>query len=288
MKDSQKEFLKLFFNEGEEFCVSPNKFGFHSIKQIDPEMVLIGPNAEYPEQATTEDKIILMAVNPIQGFRVDENATAFRSFLVEVDYGPLDEQLEYVKSMGMPYSTCVFSGNKSLHFGIVVDEDFIDEEVWRFAAQWILNIMDKADDKTKNPSRSIRFPDNVRPDGKKKEQTMIYLGKRISKKELTDWLHKHEDKRPIPERAVRLRAETPDIAHLPVWVLDQLNNGIDFTNGRSNRWYSLAVAFGLAGFSYEETLDILSEHFVSERDFKIREWRRTIKSGIQYAEGNHV
>ncbi|WP_214676866.1 hypothetical protein, partial [Escherichia coli] len=70
-----------------------------------------------------EDRINLIAINPIKGWRRDDQVTAFRTFLIELDDGSLEEQSKYVKEMDMPFTACIFSGNKSLHFAITLDQD---------------------------------------------------------------------------------------------------------------------------------------------------------------------
>ena len=108
------------------------------------------------------EMINMLAINPIEGFRRDKNVTAFRSFLVELDDGKLSEQMKYVKNKNMPYSACVFSGGKSLHFVITLEEPLPSLNLYKQISKWILNVMDKADSQTSNPSRSVRFPGNLR------------------------------------------------------------------------------------------------------------------------------
>ena len=121
MKEDTKQMLDLFFQKDETICVSPNEFGYHSINQSDLEsdFTLISPSENVKPLKMKEDDVVLMALNPISGFRRDASVTAFRSFLIELDDRSLAKQEEYVKKMEMPYSICVFSGNKSLHYGIV-------------------------------------------------------------------------------------------------------------------------------------------------------------------------
>jgi hypothetical protein len=283
MKESTKSFLSLFFNEGETICVSPNKFGFHSIEQKDIiETVLKSPK-EGKDLGIVESDINLMAINPVKGFRRDENVTAYRSFLVEVDFGLPAEQFSYIKSMNMPYSVCVFSGNKSLHFGIVLDTDLPSEEEWRRVAEWILAIMDKADQQTKNPTRSIRFPENIRKDGKMLIQKLVEMKKRIPLDELYGWLNKYPDKDPLKKEVLDRPTITATVGGVPTWVLTKLSKGIDYSRGRNNEWFSIAMGLALAGFEKNDIISVLDQYFVPERDFTRQEWLTTIKSAIKKA-----
>ena len=87
MTKISSDFLGLLFNPGETICVSPNKFGYHSVPltSIDQGIHLISPREDKAPITIAEKDINLVAINPINGFRRDANVTSFRSFLVEVD-----------------------------------------------------------------------------------------------------------------------------------------------------------------------------------------------------------
>jgi hypothetical protein len=178
MHETAKQVFNLMFRPGETVCVSPNKFGYHSIpleNAINGPVVLV-PTAdsvakrglvfEDAIERIESDKVILCALNPIKGYRDDLSCTAFRNFLVEMDTGSIDDQLAYIKKLGMPYSAAIFSGNKSVHFLLSLDKDLPSENVYRALAEWILNIVTLADQNTKNPSRSIRVPGAYREPNK--------------------------------------------------------------------------------------------------------------------------
>ena len=280
--DSQKDFLNLFFNPGESFCISPNKFGYHSVNEMTDIMRLESPNEQIGIQEVKKEEILLMALNPISGFRNDDSVTKYRSFLVEVDFGTLLEQKNYIESMNMPFSVCVYSGNKSLHYGIVLEQDLCDQESWRYVAEWILNIMKKADQVTKNPSRSIRFPNNMRNDGLCKKQSLIKMNGRVKNADLISWLGRYDDCRPFYSfKEDKYRSDIKDINLVSKWLKRMLDNGIDYGIGRSNRWHSIACDFGMAGFTYEEIEYTMSRYFEPEGDFRKKEWKDTLKSGYK-------
>lgn len=268
MKEVTKNFLNLFFNPGEEICFSPNKYARPSEIQ----------------ENIDEEKTVLVAINPIKGQRNDENVTAYRTFMVECDDESLEDQWKYIKNSGFPYSYCCFSGNKSLHFAVVLDHDVPSSHIYRFTYQWILNILTKADQKTKNPSRSIRFPGVVRSDTGK-EQRLLYMGERIKLDKLSEWLNKHIDKQPkVTVRNVE-KSPVPNFKGIKPWVIQALMKGIHTMEGsRNQRWMSIGCEFALNGYDLDSTILYLQRFFEEQSDFKEREWLTAVKSGWNYAD----
>lgn len=285
MRECTKNFLNLFFKEGETICVSHNDYGYHSVSQdsLNGTIEQISPREDREPEYINETDICLMAINPINGFRRDENVTAYRSFMVEIDDGNLEEQMKYIKESGLPYSACIFSGNKSLHFGIVLTEDLPSEVIWRDIAEWILNILDKADPMTKNPTRSIRFPNNYRPNGKKQLQALIEISGRVSLEELAVWLNKYPNKNPAEIRKFQKPSQAVTVDKVPLWVLNKLKYGIDESKGRNNEWFSIAMELAKAGFSDEEMIAKTQQFFTPDRDFGTREWQTILKQAYKRA-----
>jgi hypothetical protein len=281
VNETGAQLFNLMFRPGETVCVSCNKYGYHSIpleNAINGPITLVPPtdNAEwmYPKP----EELILTALNPIKGFRQDLNCTAFRNFLIEMDYGPLTEQAAYIKKLGMPYSAIVFSGNKSLHFLISLDTDLPSEKVYRVFSEWILNIVTLADQNTKNPSRSIRIPGAYREPGKL--QTLVEFNGSVKVKDLADWLRRHPGEKP-KEKQQHIVSKTPDFNGIKPWVCKVLIDGIRPPN-RNKQWFSVAVAFALSGYSDDDTVDLLRAYFSPDRDFKEKEWEITVRSAFKW------
>ena len=206
MHETGKQVLSLMFRPGETICVSPNQFGYHSIplnNALNGPVVLVDtPDSVAKRKMNFDDAIervdsdvpILCALNPIKGYREDLNCTSFRNFLVEMDTGSLQDQLAYVKQLGMPYSAAIFSGNKSIHFLLSLDQDLPSESVYRTISEWILSIVTLADQQTKNPSRSIRIPGAFREPGK--QQQLLEFHGAVKLADLRDWLTKHPGAKP--------------------------------------------------------------------------------------------
>lgn len=285
MHETGKRLFNLMFKPGETVCVSHNKFGYHSVylnTALNGPVTLVPPSDDIPRQYPQTDDLLLVALNPIKGYRQDINCTAFRSFLIEMDYGPLAEQMAYVKTMGMPYSAVVFSGNKSLHFLITLDTDLPSENVYRLFSEWILKIMPLADQNTKNPSRSIRIPGAYREPGK--QQTLQEFNGLIKLTDLVTWLSKYPGAKPKPAEE-RVISEEPAYHKLKPWIKTALTDGVT-QPGRNKKWFSIAVEFALSGYEEDYTIGVLRQYFSPERDFKEKEWKTAIKSGFKWTYVN--
>lgn len=295
MHETGKQLLNLMFREGETICVSPNKYGFHSVNLSDvmgEEVTLLNtkfrdgkPVEECLEKYPTAD-LKLVALNPIQGWRDDASCYKYRNFLVEIDTGTQEAQLEYIKNqLKMPYSAAIFSGGKSLHFLISVTEDFKDEKSYRRVAQWILNIATMADQNTKNPSRSIRIPGAKRDD---KFQALVEYRGAIPNAELGAWLNKYQSVMPIEKEKKPMR-DNKRFPNMKPWMKKALMNG-EFPKdmGRNATWFAIACEFALAGFSEDDTIHVLEDYYTPDRDFKRREWETTLKSAFKYIYENRI
>lgn len=284
MHKTGQDLLNLMFRSGETVCVSNNRYGYHSIpleNALNGDSTLVSPNPDYPIQKVPSDSLTLVALNPIKGWRDDASVTAYRNFLVEMDYGLMSAQMEYAKKIELPYSAVVFSGSKSLHFLISLDQDLPSYEVYYTLAEWILKIASAADQNTKNPSRSIRIPGAEREPGKM--QLLVEMKGVTSLKDLAVWLAKHPDAKPKePEK--RTISDHADFSKVKPWVKQRLVKGIvGAKQGRNKEWFAIAVEFAIAGYSEDDALDLLSEYFNPDRDFKEREWKTSIHSGFKYA-----
>lgn len=290
MDQTAKDLLKLMFNPGETVCVSHNEFGYHSVPldvamsdeftvPMIPPTPFYGKTLEESVQYVGSDRLALIALNPIKGYRQDANCTALRSFLIELDVGPLDQQMKYVTDRAMPYSACIFSGGKSLHFLICLDHDLPDIKMYHHLAHWLLGIMTMADEKCKNPSRSIRIPGCKRGD---KKQTLVKIGERVKVADLYAWLLKYPNEEPKPVERNIMVGEM-DVSKISPWVLHELQNGINVEKGRNTRWFAIAVDFALAGFEEEMAYNFLLQYFQPEHDFKQREFNTAIHSGFKHA-----
>lgn len=297
MKADAANLLNLMFRPDETICVSHNKFGYHSLPLatvLKDTIVTLVPTElsckkrglkwcqENFEHVPVSD-LVLVSLNPIHGFRTDSACTAYRNFLIEMDYGTLDQQLAYINQVGLPYSAIVFSGNKSLHFLVSLDVDLPNEQVWRDFAAWILGIVTMADQNIKNPSRSIRLPGAMRETGRK--QKLLEFNGVVSLTSFVAWLAKCPEAKPRQYNR-RTVSDTPNPHGLSEWACRQLINGIDFSKGRNHTWFAVACEFARAGYSVEDATTFLEKYFTPERDFPEREWQGVIKAAYKFIYKN--
>lgn len=265
MDQEIKQFLETLYNPGEEVCWSAGQVATFSV----------------PQDQINLDKVQLVAINPIKGKRNDVNVTAHRTILIELDEGTLQEQWSYVNKLGLPFSLCVFSGNKSLHFAVTIDEDYSSYNVYYWIGRWILNIVSEADPVTKNPSRAIRFPGVIRKDGKKQLQNLLVNNGRIPKKKLYEWLRKFPGCEPAEYEAREVVLDEKDANALPYWVFRILERGV-MEGSRNRQYFSVGCEFYKAGYSLEEALERIAQYVEFDHDFTENELKSAINSAYQY------
>ena len=195
--EALKAILSLMFEPEDEVAVSNSQWAYHSMPQssvLSGEVTLVSPNQKVPIQKVKTEELTLLCINALKGFRKDDNITSCRTFLWEADVGSLASQMQYTRSIGIPTSLALFSGNKSIHFATVL-EDPVDIKTYRLLYAWALNIGTLYDQNCKNPSRCIRIPGVIRAETGK-EQKMIELGSRVKLDDFMAWLNKYPHLRP--------------------------------------------------------------------------------------------
>ena len=284
-------FLNVLFDSGEEVSISDTKYGTHSIpvESLCQDSILITPNSDkMPPYSVPIDKLVLLSLNPIKGPRNDRNCTLYRTFLIEMDEGTAIEQKRYIEGLKVPYSVCVFSGNKSLHYAITLKDPFSTLSNYNYYARWILNVVKKADQNTLNPSRCIRVPNAMRTleSGETVRQKLIEVRERISIEDLNTWLSYHPDCRPpkkATKKAIRLSGEF-DAILLKGKFLKMLDQGINSLTSRQRNkdWFNVACNLYENNCPYDEAVSYLEKRFEEEGDFKKSEFERTIQSAYDY------
>jgi hypothetical protein len=279
-----KHLLNLMFSpDTDNVCVSNSKYSYHSMpiySILSGEVTLVSPNQSVSITKVKTETLTHLALNPIKGFRSDKNCTALRTFLWELDVGSLKSQQDYVEKLGIPTSCSIYSGNKSIHFLTVLDQD-IDEKTYRLLFKWACSIGTLFDDQCGNPSRCVRIPGNIRPDTGKR-QRLIDLKERVKLDDFMAWLNKYPDLMPRPpEERKRLTTGVP-FDRLSGWAKKQFKDGIDFGNSRNKTWFSLGCDLAKSGYEEDEAVEILGQYFQEESDFKEKEWLMAISSGYKH------
>jgi len=203
------QFLELMFDPGEMVCAAPDRF-------------VIEPKQQ--SEVTINDAFI--TINPVRGDRKKDNVTAFRAFLLEIDpvgwvemsdterAQSLEEQKQYMAKV--PWSACIYSGNKSYHFLVVLDRP-LSQEGHAIYADYFRHLLTKIDPGVKNAVTGVRVPGHLREETGL-EQELIEIRPRISLSDLFSWfdsfgsgvLAKVEDKIYKPRRYESTGLEAPE------------------------------------------------------------------------------
>lgn len=219
----------------------------------------------------------LVGLNPMIESRRDNNVQTFRNILIELDSGSINEQQEYIKDKGLPYSSAVFSGKRSVHHVISLEKPLPDLKSYKFICKWILNILEKADHATVNPSKFTRVPGATRSPSCLQE--LLDLRSRISREELNEWLNNYPSQR--PKENIQRPSYNQRNFKLPKLAIQWLSEN-DFPEGeRNSRWFWIACRCKDAGFTFEETIHQLSDFFVEEMNFSSNEWQRALESAYK-------
>lgn len=123
--------------------------------------------------------------------RADHNTVCYRNILIEMDKIPLKEQMQLMLKIGVPWSTAVYSGSKSIHFIISLETPIQDESTYRRLVERLYRAMggsDIVDTANKNPSRFSRFPNAIRSDKGNKTQYLVSVKKRVPNDLLISWI----------------------------------------------------------------------------------------------------
>lgn len=175
----QEKFLQILFQPGETTCFAATATGTsvsHAPKQGD---VFVCTNSLHPYKDFAPTQEWHRTDKPR---RADVNVVSLRNFVLELDHGTLEEQ--YALVMGrVPVSACTFSGAKSLHFIISLQEPLATLSQYKHMAARLLKLVPEADPSCRNASRLTRLPGATRPETGMPQKSM-YLGGRISREEL--------------------------------------------------------------------------------------------------------
>jgi hypothetical protein len=223
-----KDFIKVLFNEDEKTCWGRTKFSTHV-------------------QDLPDDEAQFFSINPLKDRRLDINVTAYRNILVEIDTGTLEEQKKILDTV--PFSTLVFSGGKSLHAIISLEEPLKTREEYDDLVRAVYCKVPECDKSAKNPSRFSRVPDFVRDNGV--TQDLIAVRSRIENNIVYEWAGVKKvllGVQPAQERFVATHKM------LPVRTLAFLQDGA-YPGNWNNRLFVAACDMFSVGYDKEEVQD---------------------------------
>jgi len=285
MSDRKKveQYLAVLFRENEATCYAkhPNGTSIFAVNQPPNWVQFLSINPLDPEH----DR------NPYEEFhdpdrprRADDNATAYRNILLECDGMPLDDQLPYMEELGIPVSTCVFSGSKSYHFIVALETGFPDKASYDYHVEWLHNIATEVDHKTKNVSRLSRFPEVNRIQTGLR-QSLEFVRGRVKDDDFLAFLHRHPDAIP-KESIVDMAAVLPEgeKGFLSKKTRDFFTHGADSGDWNS-RLYLAARDMLQNGWSENEATPVLMLGLEQHPDYRrnLPEYLTTIHSAFRKA-----
>lgn len=159
----------------------------------------------YPWPMFLHTDAVKFCINPLSTWRDGKHTTAINSLLFEMDYDdsmgkdkkvliPIKEQIRLFEKSGLPYTTMVYSGGKSIHV-IVRFTEQLDEKMFQNTWLAISKALKKRgcfpDPTTMKIPQLSRVPNSIRPDTEKK-QTLIFIKERVSLLEMTEWLKEND------------------------------------------------------------------------------------------------
>lgn len=208
-----------------------------------------------------------VSANPMKPYttRRISNVSSFRNFVIEFDKNTKLEQYKLATELGLPYSTCVYSGNKSLHFVISLKED-LDLKRYRKICKRIKEIIPQADEKCLEPSTFTRLPGAIRNG---KVQELLEVRKKISLKEMEDWMAQFPVKKVKQsiETYKQVNGELKDITkRFLKWGIKKSKN-----ISRHDKLKKMAIDFRLSGFSAEEATSKLVPAYLKHNPDKTEE-----------------
>ena len=168
-----KDYLKLLFDPAEHVVIGKGKYCTKS-NEITEDLDLGG---QY------------IALNPMKPgtTRADANVKEYRNFLIEFDDLGLEDQISYIQTRAIPFTSLVYSGNKSYHCVISLVDPVDSKEEYDKLVRWIYKALAEADPSCKNCSRFTRMANGTHKNGTK--QTILALNDRIDLRSLKAWLN---------------------------------------------------------------------------------------------------
>lgn len=204
--------------------------------------------------------------------RASANVGKYRNFLYEIDRADmsLTDQYTYIQGLGLPWSVCVYSGRKSLHFIISLEQPCQDSETHRGLDRRIRSILTLCDPSTTDAARLSRAPNVVRHDTNKL-QGIVGIRARVQLQQLEAFIEKHPSNH-IPEPKLNRLSVLPrsdilsKLATISTRTLSFLTAGSD-PGTRHDRIIDSVLELVRKGFEEEEILQLFSDCPILEDDF---------------------
>jgi len=188
-----RRFLEACFAQGETVCICDN------VSEEDGRPLSSGSFITREEWLARHDEPgagilgperrgVFVRINPFKPNLYsgsDNDVSAYRHVLVEMDERPKAEQEKALRDTGMPISALIDSGGKSIHAWVRVDAP--DRKEWEARRDLIYNLIPGIDPKNKNPARFSRLPGAFRNGSPQR-----LIATQIGPESWADWLSDRE------------------------------------------------------------------------------------------------
>lgn len=223
--------------------------------------------------------------------RCDANVIEYLNFMLEFDEGTIQEQLDFIKGAGIPYTALVYSGKKSVHVIISLEEPVYTEkplnspgnievmpiETYKNIHRRMIRAF-KADPANINPANFTRMPFTVRNG---QLQSLLELKEPISQETFFNFINSlPEIDRPVTIKQDRELKEFERGA-LRLQTLDFLSKGDSSLSDKSKHYQLLDCVQDLYNQNYDE--DEIT-HLLVKSAFTLRFPGRVgeVKRAIEY------
>lgn len=200
-----------------------------------------------------------LVINAMHTSRNMLNVTKHRSFLVEMDGGTLAEQKRRIEDSGMPWSTELYSGNKSLHFVISLEEPLPGLDEYRKVVNMLYDAClvsgIELDKNCKNVARFSRYP-NVSHVNTGKVQRLLNVRGRVPNIELYRWIKSKGIALPVKHEYVAAVIPAGSTEKTPKdkfdWILKHCMQDDDINQGRHPFIGKVAINCNTYGMRQED------------------------------------
>lgn len=284
METNLHTFFNTLFDPGQALCLAKHSKG---TKVYDLSAVF---DIKWANFFTINALHPTMDLNPTEEYhsadkprRADHNVVCYRNILVEMDSVALDKQEEFIEKIGMPYSTSVYSGGKSIHYIISLVTPVTADEL-RTLSDRVYNALGGrtvVDTSCKNPSRLSRFPDADR-DGVK--QDLLEVKGRVENDTLIQWLNSKlgpEVKKSQFNKSSYKGDFKAGTGTLNGFTLHLLMFGAE-EGQRNSQLFKAACDFAKCGYEREDAIQRLGRKLDLPQD----EIVRTVKSAYRKVEAD--
>jgi hypothetical protein len=254
--DVRNKYLNMLFDEDDFIQPSINKYETESVAL---KSYIWGGKEQW------------VALNPLKPYdrKVAENVTKHRNLLIEFDNIPKDEQLQLIANMEMPYTTRLWTGSKSYHF-IISLENPLSKEEYKLTFKWLSNILGNLNDPAmSSPNILTRIPGGINEKTGNEQVLEFVAEKRLPNEKLTEYLNRYPQYKPIEQTYDKKKVYDGGWSSLNPLTRNFINTGSSGVNlGRHTDLKLSAIDVFNAGYDSAEAYNMLSNEYLKRYEDK--------------------